>query len=105
VNGTRIDIFDRIGIQRRDPNDEAREDFEAAWGPEGATYLHVPRWDDDVAAIVRECPERLAGRTSLEVNLTPDEAAQRFPETLMFNNRMHDPALRMANVPLPDAGR
>jgi hypothetical protein len=91
VNGTPIDVYDRLGIQKPEASASESEELEAAWGPDGATYLRVPQLSDDVAAIVRECPDRLAGRTSLDAQLSPEEIAQRFPETLMFNNRMRRP--------------
>jgi hypothetical protein len=96
VDGTRIDFWDADGIQRREAHSPFQEDFEAGWSPAGATYLNIPRWTDDVAAILRECPERLVHRTSLDVRLGPDQVAAHFPETLMFNNRMHRPEDRMA---------
>jgi hypothetical protein len=90
VNGTPIDVYDRLGIQKPEAAAE-KEELEAAWGPDGATYLRVPRQSDDVDAIVRECPARLAGRTSLDAQLSPEQIVERFPETLMFNNRLRRP--------------
>jgi ADYC domain len=61
-NGTPIDIFDRIGIQR----DETAPgmSFEAAFGPEGAVCVAHPRLADEasLARIAELCP-RLVGRT------------------------------------------
>ena len=58
-NGTPIDIFDKIGIQR----DETAPGmtFEAAWGPDGAVCVQHPRLRDvlDRAALIERCP-RLA---------------------------------------------
>ena len=96
VNGTRIDVYDRRGVQMPDPDPSHREQLEAGWSPTGATYLNVPRWSDDVAAIVKECPERLAHRTSLDEALTTaDQVTERFPETILFDNRMRDPGDRL----------
>lgn len=94
ATGVRIDLYDRIGIQKPDPDAASREEFEAAWGPGGVEYLRIPRLGEDVAAIVRECPERLAARTSLDFDLGVNEAMGRFPEALVFNNRMQRPVPR-----------
>ncbi|HXW72906.1 MAG TPA: ADYC domain-containing protein [Methylocella sp.] len=55
-NGTPIDIFDRIGIQR----DETAPDmsFEAAWGPGGAVCVRHTRLPDvlGMEALVAQCP-------------------------------------------------
>jgi hypothetical protein len=88
-DGTVIDVFDALGIQKPEPTSDARpEVFEAAWSPEGATYVNVPRWADDVASLVRECPERLRGRTSADRQLAVEDVGRAFPESLIFNRRM-----------------
>ncbi len=59
-NGTPIDLFDRIGIQR----DEIAEGMtlEAAWGPEGAVCVRHTRLPDALSreGLAALCPERLA---------------------------------------------
>jgi hypothetical protein len=46
-DGTLIDIFDRLGIQRIEPDPRSHAlEFEAAWGPDGAIcvrHTRVPR--------------------------------------------------------------
>ena len=87
-DGTAIDVWDREGIERRDPaKPDHPEVFEAAWGPDGAEYLAVPRWSDDVAAIVAECPEKLRGRNGAETKLDAAEAERRYPKALVFDGR------------------
>jgi ADYC domain len=58
-NGTPVDIFDRIGIQR----DEIAEGMtlEAAWGPEGAVCVSHTRLPDVLSrdGLAALCPERL----------------------------------------------
>jgi hypothetical protein len=83
-DGTWIDVYDRFGIQKREPRPGVPERFEAAWGPRGATYLTVGRWTDDVDSIVKECPDKLKGRVGPA--LSPDEIARRFPETWLYND-------------------
>ena len=88
VDGTRINIWDELGIQSRDQElAYPPEVFEAAWGPKGAVYLNLPRWSDDVTRVIKECPEQLRGRTSQDRKLTPLQVQQQFPEALIFNAR------------------
>ena len=87
LDGTWIDIWDGLGIQRRDQHREQPEVFEAAWSPGGAAYLNVPRWSDDVADVVKDCPDHLAGRTSTSERLAPAQIARRYPEVLIYNAR------------------
>lgn len=87
--GTRIEVFDPLGIQKRDPEDP-KDPFimEAGWSPSGATYLYRPRLHDRVAEIAAECPEKLGARvpaTAGEPPLTPEEIHRRYPETLIIN--------------------
>ena len=87
-DGTRIDVYDPLGIQERAPDDPADPQiFEAGWSPAGATYLYRPRLSDRTAEIVAECPEKLAGRVPGEGDppLSTAEILRRFPETLLFN--------------------
>lgn len=98
-DGTRIDVYDRLGVQVEQAAPGVPEEFEAGWSPGGATYIRVLRWSDDVASMVAECPEKLAGRTSLD-NTCTDAAAvgAAFPETLLFNNRMKNAGDRQPAV-------
>lgn len=86
-DGTQIDMWDGLGIQVREQKSGHPEVFEAAWSPEGAAYLNVPRWSDDVADVVKDCPAHFAGRTSADRRLTPAALARRFPEVLIYNAR------------------
>lgn len=92
-DGTLIDVYDRWGIQKIEEHPDKPERFEAAWGVHGATYLTVPRWADDPAEIVRECPDKLTGRVGPA--LPPGEIAKRFPETLLFDNHPVSPQDRL----------
>lgn len=81
-DGTMIDLFDTMGIQKREPS---TMEFEAAWSPHGATYLRRPRFGC-TEQIVEACPEKLAGRTSSDVgDLSLEEIVRRWPETIVFN--------------------
>jgi len=68
-NGTPIDIFDRIGIQRDETVPEMS--FEAAWGPDGAVCVRHTRIKDvlDPAALIEGCP-RLAARVGASCDET-----------------------------------
>lgn len=81
--GTRIDLWDRLGIQKRET--EAGQVFEAAWAPRGATYLNKPRYGETLESIVAECPARLRGRTRVDAPGLDEQAIlARWPETLIF---------------------
>jgi len=60
-DGTWIDIYDRIGIQKSDADHSLS--FEAAWGPGGAICVAHTRLPDliDLDGLAQACP-RLAGR-------------------------------------------
>jgi hypothetical protein len=102
LDGTQIDMWDGLGIQQRDQQPGHPEVFEAAWGPAGAAYLNVPRWSDDVADVVKDCPAHFAGRTSADGKLTPAQLARRFPEALIYNARF---VRSQDRRPGPDARR
>ena len=59
-NGTPIDLFDRIGVQKDEP--AGGMSFEAAFGPDGAVCVRRTRWHEllDLDALRAQCP-RLAG--------------------------------------------
>ena len=59
-NGTPIDLFDRIGVQKDEPVEGIT--FEAAFGPQGAVCVRRTRWHEllDLDALGAQCP-RLAG--------------------------------------------
>ncbi len=94
-DGTRIDLWDEVGVQNRGEVASEPEVFEAAWGVDGAVYLARPRWSDDVADVVPLCPERLRGHISRELDIPPGEISKRFPEALLFNARFVRDADRM----------
>ncbi len=95
-DGTVIDAFDARGIRTRAEVPGHPEVLEAAWGPDGAVWVNVPRGSDDVAALVAECPEKLRGRTSLDEKLTPDAITARWGSDLVMNGRFVADADRMA---------
>ncbi len=68
-DGTSIDLFDRIGIQREDS--AAGMTFEAAWGPEGAVCVRRTRIRDvfTMEELARTCP-RLARSIGLDCDET-----------------------------------
>ena len=62
-NGTPIDLFDRIGVQKDEP--AAGMSFEAAFGPDGAACVRRTRWHEllDLDALGRSVP-RLPGTSA-----------------------------------------
>jgi ADYC domain len=75
-DGTPIDIFDTIGIERDDP--APGMSFEAAWGPDGAVCVRHTRLPEvlDSAALAANCPP-----LAKSIGETCDEAAP----ALLFN--------------------
>jgi hypothetical protein len=59
-DGTMIDIYDRIGVQR---SDDPSLSFEAAWGPDGAICVAHTRVPEivDLDGLAKTCP-RLVGK-------------------------------------------
>jgi hypothetical protein len=81
-DGTPIDVYDRLGIQRDEP--APGMGFEAAWTPSGASCVRKVRIRGEVSldGLERTCPARLAGRTG---EACTEEGAARAPEVLLFN--------------------
>jgi hypothetical protein len=81
-NGTLVDIYDRFGIQKADrlPG----QNFEAAWGPDGAVCVAHPRIADNIslADLALRYP-RLSDRLGPE-NCT-EEAMRADDRALLFN--------------------
>lgn len=81
--GTLINAYDPVGIQRDEPVDGLV--FEAAWGADGAVCVHHAR----VAAVsslddvVRRCPEKLRGRVAADCT---EQAALDDPRALVLND-------------------
>lgn len=78
--GTSIDNYDDLGIQRRGAADDETYVFEAGWSADGAVCLAHPRWTDQgsIEQIHARCP-RLAAIPHC------DEASARALGARMFN--------------------
>ncbi|MBD1821197.1 hypothetical protein H6F51_01510 [Cyanobacteria bacterium FACHB-DQ100] len=94
-DGTRIDIYDRLGIQKR--NGVPGMSFEAAWGIDGARSIHHTRYPKALAYVQRVCPHRLASNT--KTNQAP--LAQLQSPALLFN----DSAIKELNSSTPRLDR
>ena len=81
-NGTPIDVYDRLAIQRRTQN--SGMGFEAAWGPEGAVFLHRSRFPGAIAKLQQECPEKLA--QIFHPQTTAGNPPQEMSQALLFND-------------------
>jgi len=77
-DGTLVDIYDRIGVQKSDGDPSMS--FEAVWGPDGAVCVAHTRIPDiiDLDGLARACP-RLAGK------LGPDACNDNAPGGLISN--------------------
>ena len=80
-DGTRINVYDRLGIETRD---DLPGTFEAAWTPSGAVYLNEPRRAVR-SDVVGECPARLSDRAE---KLTEAQVRARFPDALIFTETL-----------------
>jgi hypothetical protein len=93
VDGTYIHVYDRLGVQV--PAPDRPLELEAGWGKDGATWLQATRWGEELAAIVAECPDRLAGRVATpDTRLTGAQVLARFPETWIVSDHARDAADR-----------
>lgn len=81
-DGTLIDLYDRLGIQKDEPAPGMR--FEAGWSEDGATCVARPRIPENVTLeeLVGRCPARLAGRVGA---VCTEAEALRSPATRLLN--------------------
>ena len=81
-DGTLIDLYDRLGLQKDEPAPGMR--FEAGWGKDGAICVARVRIPEKVTLeeLARRCPGRLAGRVGAACT---EEEARRPPATLLLN--------------------
>ena len=86
-DGTPIDIYDVLDIQKKTPNSEMV--FEAAWSPDGATFINRPRWPETLSEIRQECPNKLKGGINEGGSwTTAEKVKQNFPNALLFNDSL-----------------
>lgn len=88
-DGTPINIYDRLGIQKPDP--AANMSFEAGWGIDGATWINHTRYPEDLAYVQRVCPARLATSKEQNPSLETDQAQPHFSNALVFNDSIIKP--------------
>lgn len=82
-DGTQIDIYDRLGIQKR--NVVPGMSFEAAWGSDGAQSIQRTRYPEDLAYVQRVCPHRLASNLRTQQTVPIAQSQSSFP-ALLFND-------------------
>lgn len=86
-DGTPIDVYDRLGIQKRVAKSGMR--FEAAWKPDGAVAISRTRFPETLAQIQRECPNRLKhfqGKDVANRDLSLSALQKYAPEAVVFND-------------------
>ncbi len=88
-DGTAVDVYDRIGIQKRVAQTGMK--FEAAWSPTGAVAISRTRYPEGYAQIQKECPERLKpfqneALINRDLAKTIPMLQQYAPEALIFND-------------------
>ncbi len=81
-DGTLIDLYDRLGLQRDEPGPGMR--FEAGWGADGATCVARVRIPENATleGLARRCPGRLAEKVGAACT---EEEARRSHATLLLN--------------------
>jgi hypothetical protein len=86
-NGTFIDLYDVLGIQKREPED-AEFTFEAGWAPGGAVCVAHTRWSDvaTLAELRQSCPRLVQVEAC-------DEASARSKGALLFNSSRPTPRI------------
>jgi len=79
-NGTLIELFDRVGIQR--DTKEPDLSFEAAWNENGATCLKKTRIKEiaTLDSVLKECPQKLE-------NQLRDNCVESFSDKVLILNR------------------
>lgn len=86
-DGTAIDIYDRLEIQKRTPDSGMA--FEAAWQPDGAALIQRTRYPETLAQIQQECPNRLKERIdTTNHSISAGQIQQRFSKALLFNDSL-----------------
>ncbi|MDJ0591568.1 MAG: ADYC domain-containing protein [Pleurocapsa sp. MO_226.B13] len=87
-DGTAIDLYDRLGIQQPEPQEDREMLFEAAWGVDGAVLLARTRYPEGLAQLQSECPEKLAQIVSDNQTLSNEEAQQPAAGAMIFNSSL-----------------
>lgn len=88
-DGNEIDIYDRLGIQKRTSN--SGMEFEAAWNSDGAVAISRTRFPETLAQIKKECPERfkpLQGEPTVDIDTSTSLSLlqQYAPKARIFND-------------------
>ena len=86
-DGTPINIYDVLGIQKEATNTGMV--FEAAWSPDGATFINRTRWYETLAEIRKECPDKLKNRLNQSGDsVTAEKVKLNSPNSLLFNDSL-----------------
>jgi hypothetical protein len=92
--GVLIHVYDDLGIHKYTPKKGML--FEAAWGPDGATYINRTRLSQPLSKITQECPQKLKGHINENSNSsTVEKVNQSYPNSLLFN----DSQLKLNKIP------
>lgn len=85
--GTPIDIYDVLNIQKKTPNTGMV--FEAAWSPDGAAFINRTRWFETLSEIRQECPNKLKDRINEGGDwATSEKVKQKWSNSLLFNDSL-----------------
>lgn len=81
-DGTPIDVYDRLGLQQR--SQQSGMAFEAAWGVDGVVQLSRPRFQDAIAQLKKDCPEKIASTKQIITQKTGSKVGD--ARSLLFND-------------------
>lgn len=96
--GTLIDGYDKVGIQRDEP--APGMELEAGWGVDGATCVRRTRIPEDLSLdeLRARCPHKLAGRSG---EACTEDWVAASTETLLINKSMPRPPQTSSLQPRP----
>ena len=63
--GTPIDVYDHLGLQQR--SQQSGMTFEAAWGVDGVVQLRRPRFQNAIAQLQKDCPEKILSAQQIAI--------------------------------------
>ncbi len=92
-DGTLLNIYDRFGIQKSEPESEKEGlVFEAAWNENGALCVHHPRIQEniDIENLIKACPKKFSASNTGEAC-----SQKNYPDALIYNDSRQTAAKRV----------
>lgn len=90
-DGTPIDVYDKLGLLHR--TKESGMVFEAAWGKDGAVFIHRTRWTESLTQLQKECPAKSKHLIHKDTPVITEAEIQKLaPTALIFNDSFDEGA-------------